>query len=129
MPRHPRPVRRRLLDNRDTLASDDDQPEPDPAAKAADSRSLRRQPAGVARRARHRDVNALADREPVDALKQQREREAQFQLDDDRRLVAPVIDVAGDEIAAAYLAFDLVAPRFEEALDRSVEPGFAERRR
>ena len=112
------------------VAADHDQPEPERGGTGGGSPAL---PAtarvALARRARHRHIDALADREPVDALQQQREREAQLQLDDDRRLVAPVVDVAGDEIAAAHLALDLVAARFEEALDRRVELGFAERRR
>ena len=123
--RRARPVWRRLLDNADAVAADDDQSEPDPATEAADPRCFRRKPGCVARRPRHREVNALADREPVDALEHQRERHAQLQFHDDRRRVAEVIAVAGDQIAAAHLALYLIAPCFEEALDQSVQRRFA----
>src|SRR3546814_5246390 len=47
------------------------------------------------------EVDPLAHGEAIDALQQQGEAEAAFQLDDDRWLIAP----AGDQIAAAHLRF------------------------
>ena len=83
-----------------------------------------RQAARGARRTRHREVDALADRQPVDALQHQPQREAQFQLDDDRRLVA----APRDEVAAIDLALDLEAASLEEPFDRPIKRRFAQRR-
>ena len=96
----------------------------DAAAQPAHPRRLGRQAAGAARRARHRQVDALADRQPVDALQHQPQGEAQFQLDDDRRLVA----AAGDEVAAIDLALDHKAAALEEPFDRPIKRRFAQRR-
>ncbi len=50
-------------------------------------------------------------------MQYQRQVEAQFELDDDRRLVA----TPSDEVAASDLAFDLVPLPFEELLYRRIE--------
>ena len=73
----------------------------------------RRMPLG----SRDREIDPLRQRQPVDALQYQRQVEAQFELDDDRRLVA----APGDEVAASDLALDLVALPFEELLYRRIE--------
>src|SRR5205085_10682030 len=117
--------RHRLLEDRERAAAPADQQEaePDPPAQPPHTGRFRRQPAGAARGARHREIDTLADRQPVDALQHERQREAQFQFDDDRRRVAAVCD----EIAAIDLALHIEAAFLAEPLDRQIERSFAER--
>ena len=76
-----------------------------------------------ARRGRRRQVDQVGDREPVDALQHEAEREGQLELDHDRRLGLAVgaAPPDGDHVAAAHLALHLVAEVLEEALDRLVQ--------
>jgi len=55
-------------------------------------------------------IDAFRQGKPVDALEHEGEAEAELQLDDHRRLVAP----DRDDVAAADLGLDVVALTFEE---------------
>src|SRR3546814_6770474 len=68
------------------------------------------------------EVDPLAHGEAIDALQQQGEAEAAFQLDDDRWLIAP----AGDQIAAAHLRFHGIALALEEGFHGVIELFFAD---
>ena len=118
-----RTVGRRLLDDPDRIASHQDEPKPEPSAQPADPWRLRHDAAPAPRAARHRQIDALAQSQPVDPLQHQRERKAKLQLDDDDRLGA----APGDEVATLHFALHLVAAAFEKALDRPIERGFGDR--
>ena len=116
-----RPIGHRLLQYLDGLPGEADQhqPQSEPAAQLADLGPLRRErpAASTPLGSRHRQIDPLGQRQPVDALQHQWQVEAQFELDHDRRLVA----APGDEVAASDLALDLVALTFEELLYRRIE--------
>ena len=64
-----------------------------------------------------REVDVIRERQPVDALEHERQREAQLQLDDDRRLIA----ASRHQVTAAHLGLDLVSLVLQEGLHRCVQ--------
>ena len=94
--------------------------EPEPAAEVAHVAPMnRRPPSAAAARPDDRKVHAIREREPIDALEHQRKPEAQLQLHDHRRLVAP----DGDDVAAAHLGLDVVSLTLQKGFDRRVQVG------
>src|SRR5262249_37975912 len=71
----------------------------------------------AASRAQHRQVDAIGEREAIDALEHEREIEGELQLDDDRRLNA----ARRDDVAAADLALDVVPLGRQEPLDGGIQ--------
>jgi hypothetical protein len=98
------------------------QSEPEPAAERAHVRPVRAGARAMAAAGSpDRQVHAIREREPGDALEQQAEVERELELDDHRRILA----AGGDDVAPADLGLDVVALRFEERLDRRIEIAFA----
>src|SRR5206468_9530539 len=81
---------------------------------ASENRSASAPPAA---RSADGKIDTIGQGEPVDALKHEGEAEAELQLDDHRRLVAP----DRDDVTAADLRLDVVALTFEEGLDRRIQ--------
>ena len=94
-------------------------PNPEQAAELPHSRIPF--PALSARRGSDRKPNLIASRNPIDALEQEFEIEAEFQFadDDNDRLIS----AQSDEIAATDFTFDLKAEFLQVALHRHVEGG------
>src|SRR6266851_3754724 len=67
------------------------------------------------------EIDPLGQCQAVDALQDQRQVEAELELDDDRRFVT----APSDDVAALDLALDLVTLEFEELLDRRIKRRFA----
>ena len=75
---------------------------------------------------RHRKIDQVSDREPVDPLQHEAERERQLELDHDRRVHrATATGSDGDLIAAPHLALYLVAEILKEPLHRLVQVDLA----
>ena len=124
--RHPptRPVGHGIDDDLDAGGApaglDGQEAEPEPAAEVTHVAAMnRRAPRPAAARPAHREIDAIGEREPVDALQDKREPEAQLQLHDHRRLVAP----RAHDVAAAHLGLDVVSLTLQEGLDCGVQVG------
>lgn len=70
--------------------------------------------------ARHRDIDRVGDGEPVDALQDQADGDACFQLDDH----GGVLTAHPDHVAFPDLPFDRIALVFQQGFDRLIEVGF-----
>jgi len=66
------------------------------------------------------EIDRIAHRLPVDALKQQLQREGRLEFDDHRRFAA----AHRHHVAVLHLALDGIALRFQKTLHRQVEIGF-----
>src|SRR5262245_28191147 len=106
----PRPVGHGIHDDLDADSAaagiDGHEAEPEPPAEVAHVAALDgRTPAPAAALPADREVDAIGERQPIDALQDQRESEAQLQLHDHRRLVA----ADGHDVTAAHLGLDVVS--------------------
>src|SRR5213593_3071340 len=117
-----RPVGHGIDDHLDTggrtAGRDGYQTEPEPSAQVAHVAPMdRHAPSATASRSSDREIDAVRQREPIDTLQQEREAEAQLQLDDHGWLVA----ARRHHITATNLRLDAVTLTLEERLDRWIE--------
>src|SRR5438093_10580151 len=117
-----RPVGHGIDDHLDTggrtAGRDGHQAEPEPSAQVAHVAPMNRHaPSAAASRSADCEIDAVRQRESIDTLQQEREAEAQLQVDDHGWLVA----ARGHHITAADLRLDAVALSLEERLDRWIE--------
>src|SRR5437667_1836024 len=97
---------------------DGHQAEAEPPAQVADVAPMDRRTARPpASRPADREIDAVRQGKPIDALQEEREAEAQLELDDHGRPVA----ARRHDVAAADLRLDAVALTLEERLDRRIE--------
>src|SRR5262249_46426860 len=90
------------LDDRIARGRDDHQSEPQPATETPDFSLVHDRFARPSTaRTRHGEIDAIGQRQTIDALQHEREIESELQLDDDRWLVAP----GGDDVTSEDLAF------------------------
>src|SRR6266852_12639 len=97
---------------------DHDQAEPEPPTQVTHVTPMDRPASSAAApRSADREIDAVRQREPIDALEHERQAEGELELDDHRWLLAP----RRDDVAAPDLRLDVVALTFEEGFHSRIE--------